>query len=73
MGFSGKMSIHPSQVDVINTAFTPSHAEVEEARELVAAFEDARQRGAYALTFKGRMVDAPHLNLAHKVIARAGA
>ena len=71
MGFSGKMSIHPSQVDVINAVFTPSKAEVDEARELVAAFEEARKRGAYALTFKGRMVDAPHLNLALKVIARA--
>jgi len=72
MGFSGKISIHPSQIEVINAAFTPSPEEVDEARELVAAFEAARARGAYALTFRGRMVDAPHLSLALKVIARAG-
>src|SRR5437773_1326691 len=42
MGFSGKISIHPSQVDVINAAFTPSKAEIDEARELVVAFEEAR-------------------------------
>jgi citrate lyase subunit beta/citryl-CoA lyase len=71
MGFSGKISIHPSQIDVINAAFTPSKEELEEARELVAAFEQATSRGAYALTFRGRMVDAPHLARARKVIARA--
>lgn len=72
MGFSGKISIHPSQIDVINAVFTPSKAEVEDARELVAAFEEAKTRGVYALTFRGHMVDAPHLTRALKVIARAG-
>ena len=72
MGFTGKISIHPSQIDVINAAFAPSKEELEEARELVAAFDDARARGAYALTFRGRMVDAPHLARARNVIARAG-
>jgi citrate lyase subunit beta/citryl-CoA lyase len=72
MGFTGKISIHPSQVPVINEAFTPSAEAVEEARALVQAFADARRRGAYAFVFKGRMVDAPHLARALKVLARAG-
>jgi citrate lyase subunit beta/citryl-CoA lyase len=72
MGFSGKISIHPSQIAVINAAFTPDPAAVAEARELVAAFEEHRRRGAYAFRFKGQMVDAPHLTRALKVIARAG-
>ena len=71
MGFSGKISIHPSQIDVINAVFTPATAVVEEARELVAAFEDHRRRGVYAFRFKGQMVDAPHLTRALKIIARA--
>jgi citrate lyase subunit beta / citryl-CoA lyase len=71
MGFSGKISIHPSQIDVINAAFTPAVTVVEEARELVAAFEDHRRRGVYAFRFKGQMVDAPHLTRALKIIARA--
>ena len=71
MGFSGKISIHPSQIDVINVAFTPSNEELAEARDLVAAFEEAKTRGTYALTFRGRMVDAPHLARARKLIARA--
>lgn len=72
MGFTGKLSIHPAQIPVINAAFTPPKELVDEARELVAAFEEHRRRGAYAFTFKGRMVDAPHLARALKVIARGG-
>ncbi|HET7340897.1 MAG TPA: CoA ester lyase [Methylomirabilota bacterium] len=71
MGFAGKLSIHPSQVAVINEAFTPAAAVVDEARELVAAFEEHRRRGVYAFRFKGQMVDAPHLTRALKIIARA--
>ena len=72
MGFTGKISIHPSQIPVINDAFTPSKALVDEARELVAAFEEHARRGVYAFRFKGQMVDAPHLTKARKIVARAG-
>jgi citrate lyase subunit beta / citryl-CoA lyase len=72
MGFSGKISIHPSQIDVINAAFAPSLEELTEARDLVAQFEEHARRGLFAFRFKGQMVDAPHLTRARKVIARAG-
>lgn len=72
MGFTGKISIHPNQIPVINEAFTPSAEAVEEAQALAAAFAEARRRGAWALVFRGRMVDAPHLARALKVLARAG-
>jgi citrate lyase beta subunit len=71
MGFSGKISIHPSQIEVINDTFTPAKAVVDEARELVAAFEEHQRRGVFAFRFKGQMVDAPHLTRAKKIIARA--
>jgi citrate lyase subunit beta / citryl-CoA lyase len=71
MGFTGKISIHPSQIEVINDVFTPDKAVVDEARELVAAFDEHRRRGVYAFRFKGQMVDAPHLTRALKIIARA--
>jgi citrate lyase subunit beta/citryl-CoA lyase len=45
---------------------------VAEARALVAAFDEHARRGVYAFTFNGRMVDAPHLTRARKVLARAG-
>src|SRR6185503_787328 len=44
MGFSGKISIHPGQIPVINAAFTPDPAVLAEARELVAAFEEHRKQ-----------------------------
>ncbi len=70
MGFTGKISVYPGQIDVINAAFTPSREVVDEARELMRAFEEHERRGIYAFRFKGRMVDAPHLELARKVVAR---
>jgi len=73
MGFTGKISIHPSQIPVINDVFTPAKDAVAEARELIALFEVNARHGIYAFTFKGQMVDAPHLNRAKKLLARAGA
>ena len=72
MGFTGKISIHPNQIPVINDVFTPPKEAVEEARQLVALFEEHASRGVYAFTFKGQMVDAPHLARAKKLLARAG-
>jgi citrate lyase subunit beta/citryl-CoA lyase len=72
MGFTGKISIHPNQIPVINEAFSPAKDAVAEARELVLAFEEHTRRGVYAFTFKGQMVDAPHLARARKLLARAG-
>jgi citrate lyase subunit beta/citryl-CoA lyase len=71
MGFAGKLSLHPAQIDVINAAFTPTKESADEARELMVAFAEHAARGVYAFRFKGRMVDAPHLSLARKVVERA--
>ncbi len=70
-GFTGKLAIHPDQVPVINAAFTPSAAEVEHARAVVAAFE--ADPGAGVLSVGGCMVDRPHLLQAQLTLARAGA
>jgi citrate lyase subunit beta / citryl-CoA lyase len=72
MGFAGKISIHPGQIAIINDVFSPSVADVEEARALVQAFEVHAERGIYAFRFKGQMVDAPHLTRARKIVAQAG-
>jgi citrate lyase subunit beta/citryl-CoA lyase len=73
MGFAGKITIHPSQVPVVNEAFTPSAEEIEASRELVAAFEESRRAGRMAFSFRGRMVDVPHLERARRVLERARA
>ena len=73
IGFTGKFSIHPSQIDVINETFTPSAAQIEESRELLAALEEHRREGRLAFRFRGRMVDAPHITQARKILATAEA
>ncbi|MBB3936913.1 HpcH/HpaI aldolase/citrate lyase family protein [Aureimonas phyllosphaerae] len=69
-GFTGMMAIHPAQVPVINAAFTPSADAVAAARRIVEAFAAAPDAGA--LQVDGRMVDAPHLAQARKLLDRAG-
>jgi citrate lyase subunit beta/citryl-CoA lyase len=65
-GFSGMMAIHPAQVEVINTAFTPSDAEIAWARRIVELFE--KNPGTGALSLDGKMVDAPHLKRAKRLL-----
>ena len=71
MGFSGKISIHPDQIEVINREFTPSKAEAEDALALIAAFEEHTRKGAGAFAWKGQMMDQPHLTRAKKIADRA--
>ena len=66
-GFTGMMAIHPSQVAVINAAFTPSDEELAQARAVVALF--AANPGAGALQLDGKMVDAPHLKAAQRLLS----
>ncbi|MBA3880352.1 MAG: CoA ester lyase [Sphingobium sp.] len=68
-GFTGMMAIHPTQVSVINAAFTPSAEEIAKAQAIVDLF--AANPGAGALNLDGRMVDAPHLKAAKALLARA--
>lgn len=65
-GFAGMLAIHPCQIPVINAAFSPSDAEVEGARAIVAAF--ATNPDAGVLSVGGRMVDRPHLVQAQKLL-----
>ncbi len=69
-GFTGMMAIHPSQVAVINAAFTPSEAEIAHARRIVELF--AANPGAGVLSLDGKMLDAPHLKAAERILAQIG-
>jgi citrate lyase subunit beta/citryl-CoA lyase len=69
MGFTGKLVIHPSQVDIVNAAFLPTVDEVEYARAVVAAAKGAP--GAFR--FQDKMIDAPHLKSATRILALADA
>lgn len=65
-GFAGMMAIHPSQVGIINAAFTASDEELAEARAIVEAF--AANPGVGALQLEGHMIDQPHLAQAKKLL-----
>lgn len=70
-GFTGKVAIHPAQVPIINTVFTPTEEDIAEARAVVKTFADAGNPGVVSLD--GKMLDRPHLRQAENVIARAAA
>lgn len=65
-GFTGKLAIHPDQVEVINQGFTPSAQEIAHAQNIVDAF--AKASGAGAVQIDGKMVDKPHLTQALRLI-----
>lgn len=69
VGFTGKMAIHPDQVSVINETFSPSADEVAAARKILEAGEAASARGEGAFRLDGRMVDAPVIRRAQRVLA----
>ena len=71
MGYTGKMAIHPKQIETIVAAFTPSEEEVRYATRLIAAFEEHQREGTGAFRFEGRMIDQPMVRAAERVLARA--
>ena len=71
LGFRGKMAIHPDQVPVINGVFSPSPDEIAAARKLVEADERAREQGEGVFRLDDRMVDAPIILRARRVLELA--
>ena len=70
-GFTGRLAIHPAQVDVINENYMPTADEIAHAQKVIEAFEHAPGAGAVAVG--GKMVDIPHLNQAKRILAAATA
>jgi citrate lyase subunit beta/citryl-CoA lyase len=71
MGFEGAFCIHPNQVEILNEEFVPDTEEVERASAMVAAFEEHIAAGTGAFAFEGRMVDAPVINRARRLLKRS--
>jgi citrate lyase subunit beta/citryl-CoA lyase len=71
LGYSGKLCIHPNQVELANAAWTPTEAEIDRARRLVAAYEAASSRGIAAIDFEGQMVDEPLATQARRILTLA--
>ena len=71
LGMVGKWAIHPSQIALANQVFTPSEEAVAEAREILAAMEEAKASGAGATVYKGRLVDIASIKQAEVIVAQA--
>ena len=71
MGYAGKLCVHPRQVELATAAFTPSPAEVDRARRLLAAYDQALAAGLGAVSFEGQMIDEPLAGQARRVLALA--
>jgi citrate lyase subunit beta/citryl-CoA lyase len=70
MGFQGKLCIHPDQIAVVQAAFSPTPEEIAEAERIVAAAEAAERQGHGAAQVDGKMIDAPVVLRAKRVLAR---
>ncbi len=73
LGFSGKASISPRHVEVINSIFSPTMQEIEYAYEVMDAIELAKKQGKGAIALHGKMIDAPIVARAQQIIAAAEA
>jgi len=69
LGFDGKSLVHPSQIEPCNQAFSPSLAEVEQARKMIAAFDQPENKGKGVVSIDGRMVERLHADMARRTVA----
>ena len=73
LGFDGKTLIHPNQIEPCNNAFSPSPAEIEQARKMIAAFDLPENKGKGVVSIDGRMVERLHADMARRTVAIAEA
>jgi citrate lyase subunit beta/citryl-CoA lyase len=73
MGFDGKTLIHPNQIAPCNSAFSPTEAEVTQARKIIAAFDLPENHAKGVVQLEGRMVERMHADMARRTVAIADA
>jgi citrate lyase subunit beta/citryl-CoA lyase/malyl-CoA/(S)-citramalyl-CoA lyase len=71
LGFDGKWTIHPDQIEIVNAVFTPSTEDIERARRIIEAFEAAEEAGRGAAAVDGRMIDHATVRLARQLWQQA--
>jgi citrate lyase subunit beta/citryl-CoA lyase len=70
LGFDGKWCIHPAQIAVVNEAFSPTDKEVDWAKKVVAAYDEANAEGSGSVSVDGQMVDAASIKLARNTLGK---
>jgi citrate lyase subunit beta/citryl-CoA lyase len=71
LGFEGMGCVHPSQIEVIHRAFSPSAAEIDRALKIVAAFHEANSQGRAVVSLGSKMIDPPVVQRALQLVKRA--
>jgi citrate lyase subunit beta / citryl-CoA lyase len=70
LGFDGKWCIHPAQIAVVNETFSPTDKEVDWARKVVVAYDEANAEGSGSVSVEGQMVDAASIKLARNTLGK---
>ena len=73
LGYTGKFAIHPDQLETINKVFSPSAEEVDYARKVMDAWDEAESQGRGSADLDGRMIDVPVVKRARNLLALAEA
>jgi citrate lyase beta subunit len=68
LGFDGKWCIHPAQIPVVNEVFSPTETEVEWAKKVVAAYDEAKSGGSGSVSVDGQMIDAASIRMARTTL-----
>ena len=73
LGYEGKWAIHPSQVDLANSVFTPSQTEIGKARRILDAMAQAAKEGRGAVSLDGRLIDLASIRMAQALLDKVNA
>ena len=73
LGYSGKLCIHPRQVDIVNAVYTPTDEQVKKANDILAHWGEAQKNGQGVFTYENKMVDLPVILAQESILARSQA
>ncbi|WP_294884248.1 citrate (pro-3S)-lyase subunit beta [uncultured Gilliamella sp.] len=71
LGYNGKSLINPRQIELLHNAYAPTASEVENAKKIVEAAEEGERKGLGVVSLNGKMIDAPIITRAQKIIELA--
>lgn len=72
LGYTGKLCIHPNQVGIVNEAYTPTQKQLEKAKAILVAWDEAQAQGQGVFSFENKMVDLPVIQAQQRIVQRYG-
>jgi malyl-CoA/(S)-citramalyl-CoA lyase len=71
LGYEGKWAIHPSQIELANQVYSPSKEEIDKAKRIMEAMEQAKKEGKGAVSLDGRLIDIASIKMAENLLQKA--